>query len=439
MPDSVPGLAAWFFRRGEVEWGVPFFVRRGKSTMQRVILSIGAGTLALTSATAALSPPNEFTAPVRTAMVVSAVAAVLYALRLWIMPLPGSGGATVAALVSTAGISAACLDHPSAAVGLAGTALLLLISVFITFYCNPTTHLAHALVAATVILILTVRLAAGGTDQAALAISKGAGPMVLVLMVFPVCHYVFSLLGSDALVAHDDPLTRLANRRGLTTFAEASAKPGRHMTAVLVDIDDFKSINDTYGHAVGDTVLVQVANRIADLAAKLKSQNLNVISARTGGEEFVMIIDTGLDSARAVATDLCAVIADHISPPVTVSIGVSVTTVTECWDLEELISTADRAMYRAKTRGGNQVAAEGDQPTSVDDLAPVWVLPQESVPGGDGVVDDPGGTTGGEMPLLRDDGVPGILGGLDTGVKDPEPGTRRRRQKRHSRRRGQDA
>jgi diguanylate cyclase (GGDEF)-like protein len=258
-------------------------------------------------------------------------------------------------------------------------------------------------------------------------------------MVFPVCHYVFSLLGSDALVAHDDPLTRLANRRGLTTFAEASAKPGRHMTAVLVDIDDFKSINDTYGHAVGDTVLVQVANRIADLAAKLKSQNLNVISARTGGEEFVMIIDTGLDSARAVATDLCAVIADHISPPVTVSIGVSVTTVTECWDLEELISTADRAMYRAKTRGGNQVAAEGDQPTSVDDLAPVWVLPQESVPGGDGVVDDPGGTTGGEMPLLRDDGVPGILGGLDTGVKDPEPGTRRRRQKRHSRRRGQDA
>ena len=120
----------------------------------------------------------------------------------------------------------------------------------------------------------------------------------------------------------------------------------------MIDIDDFKSINDNFGHPAGDQVLVESARRLGEA---VRSTDMVV---RWGGEEFVVVLgDCPLDNAVARAEEVRRQIADPPFPvvgTVTVSIGVAQLTAGE--DSASWLGRADEALYQAKRSGRNAVA-----------------------------------------------------------------------------------
>jgi len=155
-----------------------------------------------------------------------------------------------------------------------------------------------------------------------------------------------------------DPLTGVANRRQLMAFARAL----RGRCAVLViDVDHFKSYNDSFGHVEGDVCLVAVAETLARHARPGKD-----MVARLGGEEFAVVLaDASEEQACIVAEQirlsvegLRAYRPANIKRLVTVSIGVSVRDGAQIRNLDCLMEQADAAVYRAKTNGRNMVCVE---------------------------------------------------------------------------------
>jgi diguanylate cyclase (GGDEF)-like protein len=163
------------------------------------------------------------------------------------------------------------------------------------------------------------------------------------------------------LEAQTDFLTGLFNRRRFVESAESELDRAmrfqRPLSLLMFDIDHFKSINDTWGHAMGDVVLQQVAHLIHDAL-----RNADILG-RTGGEEFAaVLVETEGNAAANVAQRLCATVADAvISPPgagripVTVSIGLTQLRGRSI-SFDELLNEADQAMYAAKQAGRNRVS-----------------------------------------------------------------------------------
>ncbi|MDW4496617.1 diguanylate cyclase [Sulfitobacter sp. D35] len=168
--------------------------------------------------------------------------------------------------------------------------------------------------------------------------------------------------------AVSDPLTGLRNRRyampHLARVAEHARATGRSFAVMLADLDHFKQINDLYGHASGDAVLVETARR---LCADLRPADL---VARIGGEEFLIVMpSTTIAEARTAAGRLCQTIgADPFRVPatrdpikVTVSIGLAIGGRADGAGLrgengaEAILAAADKALYEAKSQGRNQV------------------------------------------------------------------------------------
>ena len=165
------------------------------------------------------------------------------------------------------------------------------------------------------------------------------------------------------LLSITDGLTKLYNHRHfqdeLARAFEESARYQRPLSLAIIDLDFFKKVNDTYGHAIGDEVLKAVARMFQ---ASIRSTDL---AARYGGEEFtVMMPETDLDDASAFAEKIRSLvqatsIETQAGPiPVTVSIGVSTIPHTKIHSAKELIVSADKALYRAKKGGRNQVQSE---------------------------------------------------------------------------------
>jgi len=157
-----------------------------------------------------------------------------------------------------------------------------------------------------------------------------------------------------------DALTGLFNRRALEEkFRDefARAKRYNHALSVLIlDIDNFKTVNDTYGHPGGDEVLVKIADI---LRAKTRQSD---VSARFGGEEFVLVLpETDQENALQVATKIheeirsCKFGTADRPFALTVSIGISSTSDKTYSDWRQMLDTADQALYLAKNRGKDRV------------------------------------------------------------------------------------
>jgi diguanylate cyclase (GGDEF)-like protein len=161
-------------------------------------------------------------------------------------------------------------------------------------------------------------------------------------------------------MAHQDELTRLPNRRAaMAALNDALAKweSGQVVCSlIMLDIDYFKAINDTYGHDAGDEVLVAMARL---LEAQLRPNDL---MARFGGEEFIILLPgTGLQEAAVLARRLCALLAANPLLPAPLSLAVTasfgVTQLKKGDTLHDWLSRADLAMYQAKRLGRNQCSA----------------------------------------------------------------------------------
>lgn len=153
-----------------------------------------------------------------------------------------------------------------------------------------------------------------------------------------------------------DSLTRLYNRlkldKAIIYEVDRSHRYHNPLSIVLFDVDDFKSVNDTYGHQTGDTVLVTIAGIIHSLVRDAD------IAGRWGGEEFMIICpDTDSDGAAKLAEKLRKAIAEHQFTKVgNKSCSFGVATLQDKEDAQSLISRADEVMYQAKNEGRNRVA-----------------------------------------------------------------------------------
>jgi diguanylate cyclase (GGDEF)-like protein len=152
-----------------------------------------------------------------------------------------------------------------------------------------------------------------------------------------------------------DPLTGLANRRGMAAALEAWQAQARPFSVIAIDIDHFKQVNDRCGHAVGDAVIQRLAHLM-----RTCSRDADVL-CRNGGDEFIMLLpDATLDIALQVAERLRARVAEAEIPgagSVTVSLGV-VSSGEQDRDSASILLGADAALYAAKERGRNCVGVK---------------------------------------------------------------------------------
>jgi diguanylate cyclase (GGDEF)-like protein len=169
---------------------------------------------------------------------------------------------------------------------------------------------------------------------------------------------------AEALSVTDD-LTRLYNSRYLNQVlrreTKRASRSGRPLSLLFIDLDGFKSINDTHGHLFGSRALVEAATVIRGSARETD------VVARFGGDEFALILpDTGAEGAYAVGERIRERIADHIfltgeglTIRLTASVGVA-TLPDVAASADELVHAADAAMYQVKARGKNGIQAAAE-------------------------------------------------------------------------------
>lgn len=181
---------------------------------------------------------------------------------------------------------------------------------------------------------------------------------VVTLAVAPLSSYLIARLLQDlttahhelSALAHRDPLTGLHNRRAF--FAEATerlagAVDGRQHVAAMIDLDHFKQLNDTHGHAAGDAALVELGRRLSGAVGA------DGIVARLGGDEFAVLLGVASDEAAGRIAALAHACRDVTAlPGVTVDGSLGTAAVPVGMGLDDALQRADLALYRAKARRG---------------------------------------------------------------------------------------
>lgn len=163
----------------------------------------------------------------------------------------------------------------------------------------------------------------------------------------------------EHLATHDQ-LTGLVNRRHfinlVTQAIEQAQRYKRPFSAMMVDIDNFKNINDTFGHSAGDLILVEIASRMRSVLRKAD------VIGRYGGDEFAIFLpETSTEGARRLSERLRSAVADQaemvegVSLPVTVSIGVTSYLTNTDTNINLILQEADKALYISKYTGRNRV------------------------------------------------------------------------------------
>jgi diguanylate cyclase (GGDEF)-like protein len=189
--------------------------------------------------------------------------------------------------------------------------------------------------------------------------------MLLALILARPLLRAFRWTEKQASEARIDALTGLANRRALEEILAAEISRAHRfaheLAVVLLDLDRFKEINDSFGHAAGDVMLRAVSQLLTSLARQGDTV------ARWGGEEFVVVLpETDLPGARRFAERLRRTIEAHAVGEMKTSASCGVTTMLPEDSVDDLLGAADRALYQAKSNGRNRTesAIRGPRPAA---------------------------------------------------------------------------
>lgn len=231
---------------------------------------------------------------------------------------------------------------------------------------------ALTLLALAVIAVLRAASTMAGVGIAGVFDPKAA--QVLYVMGFSMGLLLVSvgtvLMSSERMraefehLATHDPLTGALSRRAMIAACEQellrSSRNGQPMTLMMLDLDHFKSVNDTHGHMVGDQVLIDFVGRAT---SQLRRPDC---VGRFGGEEFMVLLpETTLEEAVAVAQRILGMPENSLGlPNCTVSIGLA-TLLSKDETVDALLARADAALYRAKARGRNRMETTAVREASV--------------------------------------------------------------------------
>ncbi|MFB1295069.1 diguanylate cyclase domain-containing protein [Mycobacterium sp. pW049] len=348
-------------RADHYEWFSGFLEARGVTLSVR--LFVAALTLSMAVAVLVLlagaGGPTDH--PQR-AMMWVAVAGGVAGTALWLRRWPTKTQSAGFVMVTSISIALACLAYPDPLAALLGCVAFTTNGAISAFFHTTRLVLANVAVAAGVGAYEAIQLAAEG--RTALA----AVDFFLILQInigVPLAiRLLLHALEGDLLYADLDPLTGLLNRRAFRrqtrSLLARRYETDRYLVVALLDLDDFKALNDAHGHLAGDRALVAVADALRATATP------TAVITRSGGEEFLIADVASSPRAALRYQDVCDAIA-ALPMHVRASVGTAYTELTGSTQthdaaVDHLIAAADNAMYRAKRNGGNQCHHHGVWP-----------------------------------------------------------------------------
>jgi diguanylate cyclase (GGDEF)-like protein len=342
-------------RRGDYfDWLMLYLNTRGirlawRAMIAAVIASIAVvPTAVLFSPSLPHHPTEDIVAPIASGFGVAVA-------LMWLIRWPTRGQSVLFSLAGSGCIAAACLVQGDPLAGLLGCCTFALLGGYIAFFHTALDMTLNFAIAMVTSAVLALRLV--GYADAVLA-----GCAFLLVLTFNVAspltvRWLILALGSDLRRSSRDTLTGLLIRRAFYQSTHALLLRRRegpsYLGVAMIDLDNFKRLNDTHGHSVGDKALVEVAG-----ALRLACPPTSLI-ARFGGEEFVVADTYRTDDLHDIAEQWRMAIA-AIGYSVTASIGIACAPLRASFDpaerqlVDDLVNLADKAMYAAKRAGGNQ-------------------------------------------------------------------------------------
>lgn len=350
-------VGAWWRDPVDYPRQVQYF-KRAMSGAVQALIGRGTGCNALISGVVLL--PSAGTFGSRVAVAVFAALQAFWAWAWCCRPWPSRR--TSLAFVASADVAIAVMVLLDAGwvLGLFGLSFFSMLSVYLLFFDGARALAAHVGWIVVTTAAFAVRIGVEAQLDVVAFIAEVLLSVTLVVVTPLGVQAAIWALRNDANESVTDPLTGLLNRRGLHLHIDDLLGDGNTRNAdvvvIVVDLDRFKGINDTFGHAVGDEVLVRSARRIKSVISG------GALAARIGGEEFVIVYLSGPGATEHVAERVRrAVAAPARRAPVTASVGVTSVALAEFTGgeidptslLEASIEHADQAMFDAKRRGGN--------------------------------------------------------------------------------------
>lgn len=345
----------WWRQADQFDWLSGYLHARGLATATRRLMAAVSAALIL-MALGMLGTRESASVLTLTVCAVASAAGIAYVI-LWLRRWPSKRQSLLMGVFGSMLVLLGAVMHPDPVIALMTCTGLVVPGAYFAFFHNTRAILFNLLVAASAGAICAARLLnAHDSDVAALA---GVGLIVELNIVVPlVIQTVVRTMGADVVRSDHDALTGLLNRRAFyerATVLLTSPSGALHLLVVMIDLDNFKRLNDTYGHLAGDEALAAVGWALRQASPG------SAIIGRAGGEEFLVIATLPAAAADVFPSTLCAAIA-ALPHPVTASVGAAVTE----WDIvpdaavaiESLIATADAAMYQAKRNGGNQALVQ---------------------------------------------------------------------------------
>ena len=352
----VTSLKRWWQQPDSYEWISSYLRARGMFRISRALITTITLTLALVAALLMLSPVAVQGTGLRTLSWIATAGALGCGL-LWLWRWPTKRQSIAFILVINVCIAVLCHAQSDAMAGLFGASAFAITGGYIACF-HSAGYMVYNFAVAVYVSALMAARNGFGEDPAVMS----AALLFVLLMNTGVpfgVQAVVHVLGIDLLRARYDPLTGLLNRRAFFERVDEILHSRRgtpnYLVVVMVDLDRFKLLNDTSGHAVGDQALIAVGRAITSVARG------SVVTGRVGGEEFLLADLVDVAAPPAVAQRVCDAVA-ALPFPITASVGSALGRVdrmapSQYQDLvEQLCSQADSAMYAAKRGGGNRVS-----------------------------------------------------------------------------------
>lgn len=352
-----PWAGQWLKQPDQYDWLSAYLNERGLQVLWR------RATFGFTVTTAALpivmiwspfGPDN----PVRIALAIFAAAVAFAGGFLWLLRWPTRRQSVIFSSMATVAIAATCFAFSNPYSGLGACATFAVIGGFAAYFHTIGYVVANMVVALVCASTMAFRLMAATEDWALTLATLVTVASLNIGVPFGILSLVHTLR-TDLQGSDRDSLTGLLNRRSFHNSVYElmmlhKSPAAIYVVMAMIDLDNFKQLNDTRGHAAGDQALVSVS------AALRENCRSTAVIGRVGGEEFVVAdIDTVANPAK-MAERLREAI-DIIPLPVTASIGTAgapLETDSARDNLQlinDLIRTSDTAMYEAKRAGGNRV------------------------------------------------------------------------------------
>jgi diguanylate cyclase len=348
------GLKAWWSQADQYDWMTAFLRQRGWLRSAQWMMVVVAGSAALVPLTALASERH----PGESLVIVGGLtgAFTVGLTTFWLARWPTRRQSVVFVTAGALCIAGWSFIQPTAALAALACTPTVVTGGYIAIFHSTRTMLFNNVLALVITSMAALRL----THEANFAAALCAFWLISFLNVSVSLGVrgMSRAMGTYAQRSEEDSLTGLLNRRAFSeTVGYRLAYPVRshtHLAVVMLDIDNFKRINDTQGHPAGDNALKAVAELLR------QHTPADAVLCRAGGEEFLIALTCMASDVKALAGQLCTGIGT-LSLNLTASIGTAIAELHLLSGshgnglLEELITIADRAMYAAKRSGGNRV------------------------------------------------------------------------------------